>query len=83
MGRLSKIVDLNRAKFKFLPDPRITFDSADCFPGLYMREVTVFTERDATKVMKKKVLRKECTSIGPRTHLPIFLMDQAERASLI
>jgi len=81
IGRLSKIVDLNKARFKFGPDPRIIFDSADPLPGIFMREVTVMEEKDAKGVKKKKVLRPDFASFGPRLQRPIYLMKQGERAS--
>lgn len=80
VGRLSKIVDLSRAKFKFLPDERIIFDAQDPMPGLFMRAVEVFQERDASKVMKKKVLRKDFQHWGSQLGKPVFLMKQGERA---
>lgn len=81
VGRLAKIVDLSRAKFKFQPDERIIFDAGNPLPGIFMRHIEVVEEKDATKVRKKKVFRKEFESLHGRFNLPVYLMHAGERAS--
>lgn len=80
IGILAKIVDLSKAKLKFASDESIEFFPTDVFHGLYARSVTVFEEKDASKVRKKKVLRKEISSLLNVANLPIYLMEKGERA---
>ncbi|HEY9662753.1 MAG TPA: hypothetical protein V6C65_30235, partial [Allocoleopsis sp.] len=81
VGRLAKIVDLSKAKFKFLPEPRIVFDSVKPIPGLFMRFVTVFEEREANKTKKRKIRREEFENYNGKVGKPVYLMHAGERAS--
>jgi hypothetical protein len=81
VGRLSRIVDLSRAKFCFGPNPDIIFYPSVSFPGCFMREVLVVEEKEYGRAMKRKVVRTEIASIAGRIGLPIYLMKRGERAS--
>ncbi len=81
VGRLAKIVDLSKAKFKFLPQPEIIFEPKEPLSGLFTRLVSVVTEHEGNKTTKKKVLRPEVYSMANHADLPVYLMATGERAS--
>jgi hypothetical protein len=80
LDRLAKIVDLSSAKIKYHKDPRIEFVQSELLNGLYTRVVTMIKEQRANKY-KNVVKRKEIKSLGDYVNLPVFIMQEDEKAS--
>lgn len=80
VSRLAKIVDISNIKPRFNPDPRIEFLQTDILGGIYIRLITLEnkTVLNETKLM---IVRKEIKGIGANLQLPIYLMEDGERAS--
>lgn len=79
IGRLAKIVDLSKAKFKFQPNEKIWFQASMPFGGAQTVVVQLVDERLGNGTTKRRIERGPAFGLGSLLDMPIILFAKKER----